>query len=89
MITSLQKAVTAPVAATHDVLAERLQSVSDVAFYLCKRAKKKLGQQHEEYCRHCGLKDIVEEQAKLYIQGIKDIKHLHQTKKTQTPADRI
>ena len=43
MITSLQKAVTAPVAATHDVLAERLQSVSNVAFYLCKRAKKKLG----------------------------------------------
>ena len=42
-ITDLYNAVSAPVAATRDALAERLQSVRGTATLLYDRAKQKLG----------------------------------------------
>ena len=53
MITNLYNAVSAPVAATRDALAERLQSVHDTASLLYERMREKLGYGQQ-------LKDIVE-----------------------------
>ena len=54
--TNLYNAVSAPVAATHDALAARLESVREIATLLYERAKQKLGFGQP-------LKDTVEEQA--------------------------
>ena len=78
-ITDLYNAVSAPVAATRDALASRLESVRKTATLLYERAKQKLGYGKK-------LKDIVEEQA--YI-GIEDIKHLYPRAKTQTTDNGI
>ena len=57
-ITSLYNAVTAPVAATRDALADRLQNVRETASSLYNRARARLG-----YVQQETLKDVVEEQA--------------------------
>ena len=54
---NLYNAVSAPVAATRDALAERLQSVRDTVTLLYNRTKEKLGYGGET------LKDIVEDEA--------------------------
>ena len=66
-ITDLYNAVSAPVAATRDVLASILESVRETASLLYERAKQKLGYGQL-------LKDIVEEQANQDYIGIEDIK---------------
>ena len=81
-ITNLYNAVLAPVAATRDALAERLQSVRDTASLLYERAKQKLGYGQT-------LKDILEEQANQDDIGIEDIKHLYPRAKTQTTDNGI
>ena len=81
-INKLYSAVSAPVAASRDALAERLQSVRDTASLLYERAKQKLGYGQP-------LKDIVEEQANQDYIGIEDIKHLYPRAKTQTTDDGI
>ena len=58
MITNLYNAVSAPVAATRDALAERLQSVRDTASLLYNRTMYHIGYGQET------LKDIVENTAK-------------------------
>ena len=58
MITNLYNAVSAPVAATRDALAERLQSVRDTASLLYNRMMNNIGYGQET------LKDIVENTAK-------------------------
>ena len=75
--TNLYNAVSAPVAATHDALAARLESVRETATLLYERAKQKLGYGQP-------LKDIVEEQANQDYIGTEDIKHLYPRAKTQT-----
>ena len=66
-ITDLYNAVSAPVAATRDPLAARLESVRETATLLYERAKQKLGYGQP-------LKDIVEEQTNQDYIGIEDIK---------------
>ena len=56
VISKLYEAVSAPVAATRDALAERLQSVRETAALLYEKTKKKLGYGQT-------LKDVAEEQA--------------------------
>ena len=56
-MSNLYNAVSAPVAATRDALAERLQSVRDTVTLLYNRTKEKLGYGGET------LKDIVEDEA--------------------------
>ena len=56
-ISNLYNAVRAPVAATRDALAERLQSVRDTVTLLYNRTREKLGYGGET------LKDIVEDEA--------------------------
>ena len=56
-ITNLYNAVSAPVAATRDVLTERLQSVRDTASLLCNKMMNNIGYGQET------LKDIVENTA--------------------------
>ena len=56
-LTKLYNAVSAPVTATRDALAERLQSVSDTASLLYNRMVDNMGYGQER------LKDIVEEEA--------------------------
>ena len=58
MITNLYNAVSAPVAASRDALAERLQSVRDTASLLYNRTMHHIGYGQET------LKDIVENTAK-------------------------
>ena len=55
-ISKLYETVSAPVAATRDALAERLQSVRETAALLYEKTKEKLGYGQT-------LKDVVEEQA--------------------------
>ena len=81
-ITDLYNAVSAPVAATRDPLAARLESVRETATLLYERAKQKLGYGQP-------LKDIVEEQANQDYIGIEDIKHLYPRAKTQTTDNGI
>ena len=57
-ITNLYNAVSAPVAASRDALAELLQSVRDTAFLLYNRTMHHIGYGQET------LKDIVENAAK-------------------------
>ena len=57
MSQKLYDAVSAPVAATRDALAERLKSVHDTVTLLYKRTKEKLGHGGET------LKEIVEDEA--------------------------
>ena len=57
-ISKLYKAVSAPVAATRDALAERLQSVRDAPSLLHNRMIQNMGYEQE------GLKGIVEKEAK-------------------------
>ena len=78
-ITNLYNAVSAPVAATPDALAARLESVRESATLLYERTKQKLGYGQP-------LKGIVEEQANQDYIGIEDIKHLYTRAKTQ-PTD--
>ena len=66
-ITDLYNAVLAPVAAIHDALASRLESVRETATLLYERVKQKLGYGQP-------LKDIVEEQTNQDYIGIEDIK---------------
>ena len=56
-ITSLYNTVTAPIAATRDALAERLQTVRDTASLLYSKTKEKLGYGGDT------LKKVVEQQA--------------------------
>ena len=56
-MSNLYNAVSAPVAATRDALAERLQSVRDTVTLLYNRTKEKLGLGRET------LKDLVEDEA--------------------------
>ena len=79
-ITDLYNAASAPVAATRDALASRLESVRETATLLHERSKQKLGY---------GLKNIVEEQANQDYIGIEDIKHLYPRAKTQTTDNGI
>ena len=81
-ITDLYNAVSAPVAATRDVLAARLESVRETATLLYDRAKQKLGYGQP-------LKDIVEEQANQDYIGIEVIRHLYLKAKTQTTDNGI
>ena len=57
-ISKLYNAISAPVAATRDALAERLQSVRDTTFLLYKRMMENMGYGQQEI-----LKDIVEKEA--------------------------
>ena len=57
-ISKLYNAVSAPVAATRDALAERLQSVSDTTFLLYKKMMENMGYGQQEI-----MKDIVEKEA--------------------------
>ena len=81
-ITNLYNAVSAPVAATPDALAARLEGVRESATLLYERAKQKLGYGQP-------LKGIVEEQANQDYIGIEDIKHLYTRAKTQPTNNRI
>ena len=56
-LTKLYNAVSAPVAATRDALAERLQSIGETASLLYNRIMENMGYGQE------GLKDIVEKEA--------------------------
>ena len=56
-LTKLYNAVSAPLAATRDVLAERLQSIRDIASLLYNRMMENMGYGRER------LKDIVEKEA--------------------------
>ena len=56
-ISRLYNAVSAPVTATRDALAERLQSVRDTASLLCNRMMENMGYGLERF------KDIVEKEA--------------------------
>ena len=56
-ISKLYNAISAPVSATRDVLAERLQSVRDTASLLYNRMVENMGYGQEK------LKDIVEKEA--------------------------
>ena len=56
-LTKLYNAVSAPVAAIRDALAERLQSVRDTAFLFYNRMVENIGYGQEK------LKDIVEKEA--------------------------
>ena len=56
-LTKLYNAVSAPVTATRDALAERLQSVRKTASLLYNRMMENMGYRQER------LKDIVEEEA--------------------------
>ena len=56
-LTKLYNAVSAPVAAIRDALAERLQSVRDTAFLFYNRMVENTGYGQEK------LKDIVEKEA--------------------------
>ena len=56
-LTKLYNAVSAPVTATRDALAERLQSVCETAFLLYNRMVENMGFEQEK------LKDIVEKEA--------------------------
>ena len=55
-LTKLYNAVLAPVAATRDALAERLQSIGETASLLYNRIMENMGYGQE------GLKDIVEKE---------------------------
>ena len=57
-ISKLYNTVSAPVAATRDALAERLQSVRDTAFLLYNRMMENMGYGQQER-----LKDIVKKEA--------------------------
>ena len=63
-ISKLYDAVSAPVATTHDALAERLQSVRDTVSLLYRKTKERLG-----YGKT--LKKIVEEEAEKSMKRIK------------------
>ena len=69
-ITNLYNAVSAPVAATHDALRKKLDSVRGTVTLLYNRLKDKLGYGQT-------LKGIIEEQAMQDYIGIEDIKHLY------------
>ena len=56
-LTKLYNAVSAPMAATRDALAERLQSIGETASLLYNRIMENMGYGQE------GLKDIVEKEA--------------------------
>ena len=56
-LTKLYNAVSAPVAAIRDALAERLQSVRETAFLFYNRMVENIGYDQEK------LKDIVEKEA--------------------------
>ena len=58
-LTKLYNVVSAPVAATHDALAERLQSVRDTTSLLYKRMMENIGYGQQEI-----LKDIMEKEPK-------------------------
>ena len=66
-LTKLYNAVSAPVAATRDALAERLQRVRDTAFLLYKRMMENMGHGQER------LKDIVEKEVEEEQQQEEDI----------------
>ena len=57
-ISKLYNAVSVPVAATRDALAERLQNARDITYLLYKRVMENMGYGQQE-----GLKDIVEKEA--------------------------
>ena len=57
-ISKLYNAVSAPVTATRDALAERLQSVRDITSLLYNKMMENMGYGQKE-----GLKDIVEKEA--------------------------
>ena len=57
-ISKLYNAVSVPVAATRDALAERLQRARDITYLLYKRVMENMGYGQQE-----GLKDIVEKEA--------------------------
>ena len=86
-ISKLYNTVRAPVAATRDALADRLQSIRESVALLYKRAKEKLGYKQEveeKIAPQRTLKDVVEEQAKQDYVGIEDIKHLYPQEKTRS-----
>ena len=62
-ISKLYNAVSAPVAATRDALAERLQSVRETASLLYNRMMENMGYGRER------LKDIVENEAEEEVKG--------------------
>ena len=74
----LYQAVSAPVAATRDALAGRLQSVRETAALLYKKAKERLG--YGEALR-ANVEDAAREEEE--YAGLGDIKHLFRSEKNQ------
>ena len=66
-LTKLYNAVSAPVKATRDALAERLQSICETASLLYKRMVEKMGYGQDK------LKDIIEKEAEAQQQQEEDV----------------
>ena len=84
-ISILYDAVSAPIVATRDALAEKLQNVRDTITLLYNRTKEKL-----EYGQTTTLHDNLEEEKRQYYVGLQDIKDLYgREKETGGISDEI
>ena len=77
-LTKLNNSVSAPVVATRDALAERLQSVRETTSLLCNRMMENMGYEQQEQLKDIVEKEVEEEEQQQEEEDIDLTRHEHE-----------